>query len=44
MVSFDPDSYTVNEGGSAMVRVTLSSPSEEEVTVQVSTTGGTATG
>ena len=42
-LSFDPDSYTVLEGGSAMLTVVLSTPLDEEVTVQVSTTGGTAT-
>ncbi len=43
VVTFDPTSYIVTEGGQAMLRLTLSNPSDMEITVQVVTREGSAT-
>ena len=43
-VMFDPDSYTVTEGGSTTATVVLSGPSTRTITVDVASSGGTATG
>lgn len=41
---FDPTEYTVTEGGSVVSTVLLSIPSTEVVTVDVTSSSGTATG
>ena len=43
-VMFDPTSYTVTEGGSTMATVVLSGSSTRTITVDVASSGGTATG
>ncbi len=41
---FDPTTYTVAEGGSVTSTVRLSVPSTREITVDVSSSSGTASG
>ncbi len=43
VVTFDPTSYTVTEGGQVTLELTLSNPSDMEVTVNVVTREGSAT-
>ena len=43
-MNFDPTSYTAEEGSDAVLIATLNSPAITEVTVQVRTEEGTATG
>lgn len=43
-VMFDPDTYTVKEGESIMATVVLSQPSVRPVSVDVTSSSGTATG
>lgn len=43
-VVFDPTSYTVSEGRAVLVTVVLSIPSTRPVSVDVSSSSGTATG
>ncbi len=44
MVDFDPTRYTVSEGGTVMATVVLSVPSTEVITVDVTSSDGSATG
>ena len=43
-VGFDPDSYSVTEGGVAMLRLVLSAPSQNEATVDLVTVDQSAVG
>ena len=43
-VQFAPDSYTVTEGGTAELTITLSGPSSSPVTVTLTTMDDSATG
>ena len=43
-VQFNPDVYSVDEGGQVVFMVELSSPADREVTVDFTTVDGSATG
>ena len=43
-MGFDPDSYSVTEGGIAMLRLVLSAPSQNEATVDLVTVDQSAVG
>lgn len=43
-VNFNPVTYMIVEGGNAVLNAILNSPANREVTVQVRTVAGTATG
>ena len=43
-VGFDPITYSVTEGETAMLRIVLSMPFDEEITVSLMTVDGSATG
>ena len=44
VVQFDPIVYDVDEGETARLRIVLSEPSNQDVTVEVTTQDGTALG
>ena len=44
MVQFDPETYSVTEGGEASIRAVLNFEAERDVTVEFNTRDGSATG